>query len=141
MKNWMLVGVALLCCGLVESVPARWHRLVVAAVILWTCLSLAQVWIGIGRWQAAAEITSTVRDETLARYPNVPAGSTFFYIGLPDARDGCHVWSSGITSAVRVWYGDQTLSARRPYNHGVVSTRTARDLILDFSARGWEDTR
>ena len=137
----MLAGVALLFAGLAESLPLRWHRVAVFAVTLWLCLAVPQVLIRVDDWRAAARITSTVRDETLARYPQVRRGSSFFFIGLPDGRKDALVWSCCVNSAVRVWYNDATLSARRAYNHGAVSTPSSSDVILDFADRGWEQGR
>jgi len=106
-----------------------------AVTVIWGALALSQVMIKVGDWRLAGRITATVRDETLKRYPEVPDGARFFYIGLPDMVNRCVVWSHGIDSAVRVWYNNPTLDARRPLQDGRRTIPTAEDLVLDFSSR------
>jgi hypothetical protein len=133
----MLVGVALLVAGVAETLPARWTRLGLVVLALWIVLSVPQITLKIEHWRQAGQITATVLAETAARYPRPAPHASFFFIGLPDARNGCHVWSCCIASALRWQYGDPTLRARRDIDHGVLSAPASGDLILDFSARGW----
>ena len=53
----------------------------------------------------------------------------------PDTRHRAVIWSYGIDSAVRIWYNNSTLHARKDVEFGVTNTPTRRDLILDFSGR------
>lgn len=139
--SFPLVGVGLLVSGLVEGLRGRWLRLALVVVSLWAALSLPQIWLKIDHWRQAGTIVLTVRDEIMQRYPTPATNASFFFIGLPDTRNGCHVWSCCIASAVREWYADPTLRARRDVSHGVYSSPGPGDIVLDFSARGWDQNR
>lgn len=130
-----LVGVALACAGIVHSLPARWARLAVIVAVIWTALAAPQVALKVRDWREASAVTVAVRDETLARHPQVAAGTRFFYIGLPEIRNRAVIWTYGIDSAVRLWYNDSTLRAVKDIQFSGASSPTPTDLVLNFSGR------
>ena len=79
-----------------------------------------------------------MRDETLQRYPQVADGASFFFVDLPETYHRNVVWSYGIDSAVRIWYNNPTLRARKDLTFGVTAAPSAKDLVVDFSGR-WQD--
>ena len=130
----MLVGVALACAGVVQGLATRWTRLVVVLALVWAVLMLPQIAVKVRNWRTASEITTAVRNETLARYP-APSSRGFFYVGLPDIVNRCVVWTYGIDSAVRLWYNNPRVYANKDVEWGVANRPAPTDHILDFSGR------
>jgi hypothetical protein len=131
----MLAGVALAVAGVVQRLPARSLRVAGAIAALWLVFVVPQIVVKVDNWRTAGRITATVRDETLARYPSVADNTRFFYKGLPDTMNRAVVWSYGIDSAVRIWYNNTTLRARKDMEFGVTNSPRQREVILDFSGR------
>ena len=131
----MLVGVALTCAGVVQGMSGRRLRLAALVACLWGAFVLPQIMVKVEDWRQASRLTASVRDETLARYPQVADGTRFYYVDLPDMVNRSLVWSYGIDSAVRVWYNNPTLRAHKSVEFGVPVAPADGDLILDYSGR------
>ena len=129
-----LVGVGLAVAGLVSELSQPALQRAVLLVLLGALLAVLQVTMKLNDWQMAGRITTTVRDETLQRYPVAPTGARLLYKGLPDTVNRCVVWSYGLPSAVRLWYNDPTIQVVR-VEDGMPVPSEQRDVILDFTGR------
>jgi hypothetical protein len=129
-----LAGLGLAVAGLLSELtqPALPRALLVLA--LCAILALLQVTLKVKDWQLAGRITATVQAETMQRYPAAPVGARLLYRGLPEAVNRCVVWSHGLPSAVRLWYGDPAVVAVRAED-GKAAPAGLRDVILDFTGR------
>ncbi len=131
----MLVGVALTCAGVVQGLAPRWTRCALLVAAIWVIGVTPQTALKLRDWQAASALTAAVRDETLARYPQVTSGTRFVYIGLPEVHNRAVIWTYGIDSAVRVWYNNPAIYAVKDIEFGVRYVQRPDDVIMDFSGQ------